>query len=751
MNHLDNGIIKVAFDEEEYFRFGVRGLKQWDRGQILEISGLDVLDKIVEVHFSLQERDGNAKRMVSTVIDGILRVDIPAFILEGPEWSNEYYNAWAWIYLSDEESAETVRKIEFTIEARPKPDEYVAPEELTFLQQLELAIQNKLDKSGHAPNKFLGTDEKGNVVTKEQEEFSLEVAGEEKLGGVKPLNKTDDMTLEVGVDKEGRLFTKGKDITVDSELSEESKNPVQNKVLTKEVNILKEHNTQLKETIEKLQIKVTTEKASFHNIKDSANMKVVDFGMEGKTEQETTSGKNLWSFKNSYESVGQGFLIPVGTPFNIPSGTYTLSFNGSASDVSFDMGFYDVNNTAIASCSNAITTGKNTNKFTLSADAVKVQLYVTGVVTLTDIQIELGPTATDYEPYTNGPSPNPDFEQEVENAGVYNEETGRYEIGCKVVNRNLWDAEFARDVNNWVKNEWYDYLPIRVQKGATISVSYNQVLNTGLGMFITISHDATQNTSNGKWLYHSTAAGLIVNKRSFVAENDYIYLHCHGIIGIDGQLDKFMQYIGNDLQIEIADAPTDLVSHASQPFTLTSPVPLTKWDYLTKRDGVYGWSVYQLPLAVDETALMGLYLTYKGFKMQALPESMLRKDGYCNQMPVYLGADEESTCGLLLGVNDNWIYNIYNPYYDDTLSDYGMANFKAHLAEHPLEIITYADEEQAFYPLPDEEQELLHNLETYYGVTNLYNDQGCPTWLTYIADPKLYLDNQLLEIKSAIV
>ena len=60
-------------------------------------------------------------------------------------------------------------------------------------------------------------------------------------------------------------------------------------------------------------------------------------------------------------------------------------------------------------------------------------------------------------------------------------------------------------------------------------------------------------------------------------------------------------------------------------------------------------------------------------------------------------------------------------------------------------------EEVAFHPLPDEEQELLKNLETYYGVTNLYNDQGCPTWLTYIADPKLYLDNQLLEIKSAIV
>ena len=80
-----------------------------------------------------------------------------------------------------------------------------------------------------------------------------------------------------------------------------------------------------------------------------------------------------------------------------------------------------------------------------------------------------------------------------------------------------------------------------------------------------------------------------------------------------------------------------------------------------------------------------------------------------------------------------------------------MANFKEHLAENPLEIWTYSDTEQAFHPLPDEEQELLNNLETYYGVTNLYNDQGCPMWLTYVNDTKLYVDQKLLEIQQAII
>lgn len=41
-------------------------------------------------------------------------------------------------------------------------------------------------------------------------DYKLPIATESTLGGVKPLNKTDDMTLEVGVDKEGRLFAKGR-------------------------------------------------------------------------------------------------------------------------------------------------------------------------------------------------------------------------------------------------------------------------------------------------------------------------------------------------------------------------------------------------------------------------------------------------------------------------------------------------------------------------------------------------------------
>lgn len=137
-------IIKVNFEEWQDKQYD-ESLKQWDQGQKLEISGLNISDEIVEVHFSLEETSGTAKRMLGTVKDGVIHAKIPAFILEGPEYTyGDTYSAWAWVYVSDEESAETIRKIEFIIEARPKPEEYVTPEELSFLQQLEEAIKNKI-------------------------------------------------------------------------------------------------------------------------------------------------------------------------------------------------------------------------------------------------------------------------------------------------------------------------------------------------------------------------------------------------------------------------------------------------------------------------------------------------------------------------------------------------------------------------------------------------------------------------------
>lgn len=190
-------ITQVHFKDGQECCYNITGLEQWDKGQKLEISGLDNVEEYVEVHFSLQQYCGTAKRMLGKMVDGILHTNIPAFIMEGPEFvcaGARTYSAYAWIYVSDEESAETIRKMEFVIKARPKPSEYVTPEDLGFLEQLEAEMKKKLDKSGHAPNKILATDAEGNVIAKDE-----------------------------------------KEIEVDKELSKTSTNPIANKAVAKEL------------------------------------------------------------------------------------------------------------------------------------------------------------------------------------------------------------------------------------------------------------------------------------------------------------------------------------------------------------------------------------------------------------------------------------------------------------------------------------------------------------------------------------
>ena len=123
---------------------------------------------------------------------------------------------------------------------------------------------------------------------------------------------------------------------------------------------------------------------------------------------------------------------------------------------------------------------------------------------------------------------------------------------------------------------------------------------------------------------------------------------------------------------------------------------------------------------------------------------MLRREGYCNQLVVI--TQSQSDLGLnytpnsvWLGVDSNIMYFVNNDFYDATLEDYGLANFKAHLDENPLEIWTYTDEVE-FVPLPQEEQDAIRNLMMYSPITNISNDQGMKMEVTYLQD----YDNEII-------
>lgn len=113
--------------------------------------------------------------------------------------------------------------------------------------------------------------------------------------------------------------------------------------------------------------------------------------------------------------------------------------------------------------------------------------------------------------------------------------------------------------------------------------------------------------------------------------------------------------------------------------------------------------------------------TFPGFTISALPENMDRRLGICNQFKVVNSVIVDTS--VWIGVRSNSLYFILPSFYDDSLPDKGLANWKAHLAAHPLEVMTYL-ETPIETDLSDEEMAAYKALHTYSPATTVSNDAG---------------------------
>lgn len=216
----------------------------------------------------------------------------------------------------------------------------------------------------------------------------------------------------------------------------------------------------INELVELLPQKTATGTNSLeYNSAKEANLLGAEY--KGNVEQETTSGKNLWDYSKFYfpdQTINGVTLKNNGDGSFSIKGTATNNFNFNAIGFSVDnyieiqtgnytqqfaerLGLYDVNgnwkvNTyktftiteilRVRSAFIAIQSGKEYNQ----------TLYY---------QLEKGENATDFEPFTNGASPNPDYPQEIEVLKGYNlfdkdtclfTDKKRYDDNGSIVNDN---------------------------------------------------------------------------------------------------------------------------------------------------------------------------------------------------------------------------------------------------------------------------------------------------------------------------
>lgn len=140
-------------------------------------------------------------------------------------------------------------------------------------------------------------------------------------------------------------------------------------------------------------------------------------------------------------------------------------------------------------------------------------------------------------------------------------------------------------------------------------------------------------------------------------------------------------------------------------------------------DGSETWTVY------GQTAVSN----YGFMSSRDIPEPMNYREGFCNQLDVIVSAPSESDTNKFRfgsGANNAAIYVLHVSQYDPSLEDFGVSAWKAHLAAHPLEVMTYlttATEE----PLTAEEIAAYKALHTYSPATTVSNDAGAWMKLTY--------------------
>ena len=111
-------------------------LYQWDYGQILQITGLD-LPESYQVHFSNQRESGTT----ITMIGGASGVQIPDNLLQTGE------NVYAWIFLhSGDDDGETEYQIKIPVLLRPQPsDEEPTQTQQSAIDQAITALNNAVD------------------------------------------------------------------------------------------------------------------------------------------------------------------------------------------------------------------------------------------------------------------------------------------------------------------------------------------------------------------------------------------------------------------------------------------------------------------------------------------------------------------------------------------------------------------------------------------------------------------------------
>ena len=494
-------------------------------------------------------------------------------------------------------------------------------------------------------------------------------------------------------------------------------------------------------------------------IPDSAERVNKRLELGGKTEQVTTTGVNLFDEKllldfdsKNYDKTqsGSGFYyykfpangtVTVSTKNANKNGEYlTVGIKPDGSDKTWLS-----HGTAAISKYKTLTPedgniylGVNNN-----LERVKSMIQNTGGIIINE-----GSAAQPYEPYTgNKPSPSPEYLQEIKNSGKWNEGTQKYEVDVKVTGKNLFDMNKFIDTCNFTKNEdgtfridkYVERYDCFIPANTILSIEVLKVEDSSGAAALELFYE------DGKSMYIGFS---LVGVKTFLIQKDVAYI-------------KVLAYRKHEykyIQLEKGRTATPYEPYKEQSITITSDRPLTKFDKLVEQGGQIGWlyksKIDTLPktgygIRGTDGNKYGVYFGKTGiFKDATTTSGCAEKDS--NFFTHFKLGNPYSSNGDIawLYVNKPGTTDLRVRFADESINTVEL--FEKYMADKDIKIL-YETAQPEFIPLPEEEQDAIRKLKTYYPTSVITNDQGCTMELDYVADTKNYIDNKFAQLQKSLI
>lgn len=524
---------------------------------------------------------------------------------------------------------------------------------------------------------------------------------------------------------------------------------------------VKQLNEQIKGKAPVITESTTIQSGSPTTVTDSAEMQLQGLRLYGKSEQKTTTGKNLLPITDkdvtqvngvTFTKNGDGTCTVNGTAssvawyrlgsdFTVPAGTYTIS-DGTVS-----------NNQSHFSDDN-LTAGYNySEKRTVTYDSEHIfkpyiRINVGSVLNNVTFKpmLNIGSEALPFEPYTGGkPSPSPEYPQEIVSVG------GSGSIGVEITGKNLINADEYysqfKQSDGTYKAKTVTLNDIRISlsefvgKEITISVKLTVGANVSSVFLMYISSE--QKKINGSAI-KSGLTGKSILTITPVSNTDYFTISF-------GSGNNDVTF--SELQLELSSVATSYEPY-KQPQSIqiatqtglpaiqvpsgTSGITYTDangqaWiaDEIDFSKGKYIQRVWKAEFdgSEDEKWLKG---DANYISNECLPVVMNSRKGFCNQYIV-----GNNIRGIKIGDGTKALI-----VFDDFSDENALSNFKAHLASNPLSVMTYLDT-PIETDLTEAQIQAYKSLTTFKPTSIISNDAGAQMNVEYACDTKTWVTNKI--------